>query len=271
MNNRTVEIIVRNFKAVSSLCFMVKEMIVKDLDLHRITKVVSLLTKAGVSINSFPVKLIEEKVLMHQNSDGGWIAIVDSIWNLYFLKILRKNKTVERGLTFLERNRSSEGLWGRYVKDRNRIPVSGIIFHLFPEIITNNDVNIFKKLWEREFGSLTYKAAYFLIASKSVEYYDSLVDKTVSWLINQQREDGSYGPWKEHPVPSNVLYTSLAIYGLSLWGELVPRETLENGIKWILDNQIATGIWPYHEIEEGASWAVLAINSYLSNQAEHEE
>lgn len=103
-------------------------------------------------------------------------------------------------------------------------------------------------------------------SSEYVPQDSKIISDTVSWLSMNQRQDGSFAPWKVHPVASDVFCTSIAILGLLRHKDIVPVDLFKNTLKWLEDNQLKNGIWAFHEIEDGASWGLYALkrlNEYL--------
>ena len=151
----------------------------------------------------------------------------------------------------------------------SRIPVSGLLLDMIPQLQKQCYLQKLEELWKSEINSLTYKAAYTLMAFSSSEYVpqdSKIISDTVSWLSMNQRQDGSFAPWKEHPVASDVFCTSIAILGLLRHKDMVPVDLFKNTLKWLEDNQLKNGIWAFHEIEDGASWGLHALkrlNEYL--------
>jgi len=249
---------------------MIAEMNRKNLELKRITKTASLLICSGLSTNSIPVD-ITWRCLSEQRGDGGWLSIVDTMWNTYFLQLLgpqQYKQQIDKAKTFLLLQINDHGLWGRSQRDITRIPVTGILFYLFPDFANNDRLLLLEELWQSEKNSLTYKAAYILMAFKATGYTPedkTLTGDTVKWLIENQRPDGSFAPWKTHPVASDVFCTSVAILGLLQYKESVLPETFLKSYNWLLSNRISSGIWPYHEIEDGTSWALYALTQLLKH------
>ncbi|OQX27549.1 MAG: hypothetical protein BWK80_04750 [Desulfobacteraceae bacterium IS3] len=262
----------RIIKAVGSLSAMLQEMNRKRLELRRITKTACFLRLAGISVNSIPEKIIE-RCINEQEKDGGWVSIVDTMWNVSFLKILNLVKYQDRiscGLKFLEGQTNRNGLWGRSQRDVSRIPVTGMMFYILPELATHDRLYNLENLWESEINSLTYKAAYLLMAFKKCSYKpkrENIIADTLLWLGKNQRDDGSFSPWKEHPVASDIFCTSVSSLGLLQYHEFVPADVFKKALSWIEVTQLPQGIWAYHEIEDGASWGLWAmaeLSRYLS-------
>lgn len=257
-------------KTIASLKNMIIEMNEKNIELKRITKTSALLLMSGVSKNSIPQNIVN-RCLSQQNQDGGWVGIVDTMWNIYFLREFDERQfksNIDLGLDFISTNRNLEGLWGRSKRDISRIPVTGILLYLLPELADKNSLRLLENLWQSERNSLTYKAAYTLMAFKRNNYIPEdkrLIYDTIEWLSGNQRDDGGYSPWKEHPVDSDVYCTSLASIGLLQYPELVESQVFENAFNWLQNNQLNKGIWKFHEIEDGASWGLLAMLEILKS------
>ena len=252
-------------KATVSLRAMLKEMLAKDLELKRITKTASLLLMSGLSPSSIPKKILD-RCESEQDRDGGWVGIADTTWNVVFLSLYDKNRyqqIIDSGIKYLEANTNKSGLWGRSFRDVSRIPVSGLVLAMIPQLQKQCYLQKLEELWLSEIHSLTYKAGYTLMAFSSSGYVpqeSEIITDTVSWLSFSQRRDGGFAPWKEHPVASDVLCTSIAILGLLGYKDLVSIDRFTKTLKWLEDNQLKTGIWAFHEIEDGASWGLYALN-----------
>lgn len=258
------------FPTIRSLRRMIAEMNRKSLDLKRITKTASLLICSGLSTNSIPAD-ITRRCLSEQREDGGWISIADTMWNTYFLQLLGPQQyaqNIDKAKSFLLLQINEYGLWGRSQRDISRIPVTGILFYLFPDLANKHKLLLLEGLWQSEKNSLTYKAAYTLMAFKAAGYTPedkTLIAGTVEWLMENQRPDGSFAPWKTHPAASDVFCTSVAVLGLLQYKELVLPETFEKSYNWLFSNRLPNGIWPYHEIEDGASWALYTLTQLLKH------
>lgn len=247
---------------------MISEMNRKNLDLVRITKTASLLVLSGLSENSVPGSIID-RCLREQRSDGGWVAVVDTIWNTFFLKRLDPlsyKKAIDSALEFLLSQVNTNGLWGRSQRDISRIPVTGIMFYLLPELADPQRLSLLDELWHSEKNSLTYKAAYTLMAFRAARYSPhrkESISGTLDWLIENQRDDGGFAPWKSHPVHSDVFCTSVAVTGLLQHKETVPPRVFRKAFQWLLETRLPNGIWPFHEIEDGASWGLYALSQLI--------
>jgi hypothetical protein len=249
---------------IRSLSNMLLEMNKKGIEIKRITKTASLLILSGLSPNSIPDKIIE-RVVNNQENDGGWVSVVDTMWNTFFLTLISKKNyqdKVNSGKNYLIKQKNKHGLWGRSERDMSRIPVSGILLYLFPDIEKNMALKHLESLWDSEISSVVYKAGYTLMAFNKNEYLPQnreIIKQTCEWLATSQRKDGGFAPWIEHPVDSDVFCTSISILGLLQYPEFVPDYTFKKAYSWLLDNRLSSGIWKYHEIEDGASWGLFAL------------
>jgi hypothetical protein len=123
-----------------------------------------------------------------------------------------------------------------------------------------------EQLWISEQNSLTYKAGYSLMAFQRCRYTPSdgtIISKTIDWLSKNQEEDGGFSPWKGHPVDSDVYCTSIALLGLMHSSETGTLTVLKRGLYWLLNTRLKTGLWKYHEIEDGASWGLLTATELM--------
>lgn len=253
------------FITIRSLSNMISEMNKKKLEIKRITKTASLLMMSGLSANSIPHD-ISERVLLEQNKDGGWVSVVDTMWNIVYLKLIDEKRYIyetEKGKLFLINNKNIDGLWGRTSRDMSRIPVSGILLFLLPELLIEDNIYLLEKLWKSEMNSIVYKAGYSLMAFKKNNYHPkdtTLIESTCQWLIKNQHDNGGFSPWKDHPVDPDVFCTSIAILGLIQYPYFVENSIYSKAYGWLLKNRLSNGIWKFHEIEDGASWGLYALS-----------
>ena len=194
------------------------------------------------------------------------------MWNLAFLSLVNPQKYAKNifaGREFLLSNAGQNGIWGRSVRDFERIPVSGTLLFLLPELATVERMQALERLWISEKNSLTYKASYTLMAFRKNSYnpmQNHLVSETITWLLANQREDGSFAPWKNHPVASDTYCTAIALLGLLSFPKFSDPLAVNKAAGWLLDTQLPEGIWPFHEIEDGGGWALFALASLKSGR-----
>ena len=249
-----------------ALFLTLRQYVEKEIELERVMRVSVLLARSGVHKNNSVFKEIEKNCLRDQKADGGWIGVEDSIWSVAFLKEFGLySKTYEHGLNWLKNQELESGGWGKTNRDFGRIPITGLLLYLLPELSTKQSLEWLENEWKREFlrnPKLTYKGAFSLMALKSTssKFADSaLFDKTVEWLASQQNEDYGWGPCKAHPVGSTPFYTGVALTGLLQYPNMINYNVIVNGLKWIEKNQLEDGLWPDHYIEEGSIWSFYAL------------
>lgn len=255
----------KNISTIRSLSKMILEMNRKNLEIKRITKTSSLLILSGVTPNSISGEIIN-RVISEQNKSGGWVSIVDTMWNTFFLHLINREKyhqKIKAGKEYLLKHKNKHELWGRSKMDMSRIPVSGILLYLFPDLNKDKTILYLENLWKSEMNSLVYKAGYSLLAFKKNNYLPdekNLIKNTCDWLISNQRPDGGFAPWFDHPVDSDIFCTSIATLGLLQYPEYVNSNVYQDSFDWIINNRLKSGIWKYHEIEDGASWGLFALS-----------
>ncbi len=258
------------FMGVTALKNMVLRMYEKNLDLRRITKTASLLLMSGLNRVSIP-KPIVQRCLREQRNDGGWVGNADTMWNVKLLTLIDPEEyksEIDNALKYLQLNKNNENLWGRSQRDISRIPITGLMLHMLTRLADDETLFLLEKLWVSEMNSITYKAAYTLMSFNSNQYFsrnESLTEKTIAWLAENQEDDGGFSPWKGHPVRSDVFCTGVATLGLLQYPDYVRKDTLEKSCEWLKTNQRPDGIWEFHEIEDGASWGVAALNALHRN------
>lgn len=253
-------------RATISLHKMISEMDRKGIELARIFKCSTQLLISGISPNSISSNIFT-KCLTSQHNDGGWVSIVDTIWNIKFLSFYKNTAThIQNGIKYLNDNKVDLG-FGRSKRDIGRIPVTGLAFYLIPEIANEESLYWLEKLWISEKNSLTYKAAYTMMAFKKNNYIPKnsiIIEETMSWLASQQEINGGFAPWKNHPVKANVYCTSVALIGLLQYIDIYPEyeNVVRKAYKYICDTQCINGIWPYHELEDGGAWGLVALTQF---------
>ena len=113
-------------------------------------------------------------------------------------------------------------------------------------------------------NSLTYKAAYTILAFNKNKYKaktnDALICETAKWLSDQQEASGGFAPWRSQPVGENVYCTSVALLALISMNDTAYREAIERAYVYLCKTQLKSGVWAYHEIEDGASWGLYALS-----------
>ena len=248
-------------RATASLLNMANEMYRKGIEISRITKTCALLLMSGVSECIINARILQ-RCANSQHEDGGFIGNTDTIWNIKLLEYF-PNFSAERiaALRWLTTNNGQEPGFGRSKRDMHRIPTTGLALYLLPELSNDKILTWLEKTWSSEKNSLTYKAAYTLLAFHKCHYQaqdKSLVRETVDWLISQQEDNGGFAPWRNHPAGEDVYCTAIATLGLITAGERA-YNAIKKAQDYLCFTQLKSGIWPYHEIEDGSAWALLAL------------
>lgn len=260
-------------RAILSLLNMTKEMFRKNIEIRRITKTSAMLIMSGLSPQDIPEYVIK-RCIESQKIDGGFIGNTDTIWNIKLLGFFPEyHEQREKAINWLICGNGDEAGFGRSKRDMHRIPVTGLALYLLPEIATEENLEWLERTWLSELNSLTYKAAYSIMAFISNDYHTriekNLIHETAEWIKSQQKDNGGFGPWLNHPVGENVYCTAVSILALITMNDDTYKDTIYKGYKYLCNTQLRSGIWPFHEIEDGASWGLLALTKaelYLEGQ-----
>jgi|GEM_PF-645314 len=249
-------------RAMASLFNMTKKMNRKNIEIGRITKTAELLVLSGLS-----PRLIEKGMLSRcansQNDDGGFIGTGDTFWSALLLSNFEEyHNNASRAIQWLRDNENPKGGFGRSRRDMSRIPVTGLLLYLLPQLAEEKHLKWLEKEWLSEANSLTYKAAYTLLAFKTNNFCpkkEDLINDTIRWLATQQEENGGFAPWRGHPVGANIYCTAIAALGLLCYGKDRYRNKIISAYDYMKATQLGSGIWPYHEIEDGSAWGLYAM------------
>jgi len=247
---------------------IIHDFLIRHLPLRRIILVASILKQCDVKIPS-DKKLID-RILFEQKTDGGWVDCEDTAWALSYLAGLKDVESAfARGLIWLENERTKDYAWGFCKRDNACIPITAQISYFLP-----HSQSIIKSAywledqWLKDIKapvSLNYKGAWYLLAyyklHKSANLSSELFDQTVNYLINEQRDNGPWGPWKGHPAHEECFITGICMAALALSylisnnKKIVP--SLKKSIGWIKQIQMENGLFPTHYIEEGSAWILF--------------
>jgi len=224
------------------------------------------LCQSGVDRNNSIFEKIAKRCLTKQKKDGGWIGVEDGIWCAAFLREFEEyNSAFESGLIWLEKQKLKDGGWGKTKRDTGRIPITGTLLYLLPELSDIYSCRWLEHEWKKEFGlrpRLTYKCAFTLMGLQRNDYQfieNELLDNSLDWLASQQNEDLGFGPWKGHSMGSDPWCTAVNFIGLLQYPNKVPERVISNSLKWLKEKQLPNGLWAYHYVEEGSSWALYAL------------
>ena len=265
-------------KTALNLAGALKCLSLNTFETLRIARVGTCLLFTGFNPNN-PITSQCTKVICNtQQSDGGWADNEETMWSLAFLKSVgfRQQEDYKKGLRWLNGQRHPDGGWGRTNRDISRIPVTGLLLHLLPELSDQKAVNWLKNEWRKDLQGdtrLTYKGGFFLLglSASDVAIDDCpLIKETYSYIFDEQNENGGFGPWKDHPIGSDPWSTGIVLLGLVFYPELIKREVIEKAVNWLAENQLPNGLWPCHYIEEGSAyayWGLVEALKYLSKES----
>lgn len=227
--------------------------------------------------NLSSVLILDEELCEAQHDDGGWTNVLETVM---FSVLCRFRSTLHdrylMALSWLRDVRGADGGWGMSERDISRIPITGLLLHLLPELSDQKAVDWLKNEWRRDFQGntrLTYKGGFFLLglSAPNVSVDDCpLIRDTYLFLANEQNEDGGFGPWKDHPIGSDPWSTGIVLLSLLSYPELIKRDVIEKAVNWLAENQLPNGLWPYHYIEEGSTyayWGLVEALKYLSRKS----
>lgn len=268
LSKKTIEALLACLKALSS----------NASEGLRIARLLTCLVLTGGYRNSSLVSGCGKVIYYAQQLDGGWGDTEETMWSLAFLKRsgFLKHQEYEEGLLWLNGQRHPDGGWGRTIRDVPRIPISGLVLWLLPEVSDAKATDWLKAEWKKELQSsarLCYKGSFFLLGlSGSGGSVDdcSLIRETYSFLADEQNDDGGFGPWKNHPIGSDPWSTGIVLLGLLSYPNLVKKDVVERAVEWLGRTQLPNGLWAYHYIEEGSAyayWGLVEALKYLSKAA----
>ena len=264
-------------KTALNLAGALKALSLNNFETLRIARVGTCLLFTGSNPNN-PITSQCTKVICNtQQSDGGWADNEETMWSLAYLKGVGflHQENYKKGLQLLNEQRHPNGGWGRAIRGYPRIPNTGLLLHLLPEVSDQDAVNWLINEWKRDFQSntrLTYKGAFFLLglSASGVSINEcSLIEETYSFLAHEQNDDGGFGPWKDHPIGSDPWSTGIVLLGLLSYPDLIDRNVIERAVNWLGETQLPNGLWPYHYIEEGSAyayWGLVEALKYLSKE-----
>ena len=194
-------------KVTLSLVRITREMFRKNIELSRIVKTSALLTLSGVPPNCIDENIVKS-CAENQFDDGGFAGNTDTIWSICLLRQYPVyTRQTNAAMEWLEGNSGENGGFGRTKRDMHRIPVTGLALYLLPQLAQEKHLKWLETAWTSEINSLTYKAAYTLMAFNKNNYMPQdkkLIDRTIDWLVSQQEDNGGFAPWLKHPVVPNI-------------------------------------------------------------------
>lgn len=218
---------------------------------------------------------IADTIARRQQADGGWSDIEETALATKYLSLLPNSaftNAISRAEKFLALCRNIDGAWGRSQRDISRIPITALLLYFIPKLRDDLSGQWMKNTWRKDLKAptaLTYKGAFFLLAREAYRENsaEELVVETCTYLGREQNDDGGFGPWKNHPIGSDPWSTGVVLWGLSKWIDRVDPAVIERALHWLEVNQLPSGYWPYHYLDEGTSYALIGAVSAMRAMA----
>lgn len=260
--------------AVGQLARFMSSALARPVETIRMARTLVSLLVSGVATRTELVHRLVDGIVQERHTDGGWSDPEETAWAAGAIGLVRDEEDDARGsaTSWLNAARSAGGGWGHHARDQARIPITGLISVLVPEVVKKTDLDWLTKEWQRDFESpvrLSYKAGFFLVALAQGQKND-LVVRTISHLAQDQNDDGGFAPWRGHPIGSDPWSTGVVLWGLSRWGDQVERPVLERALDWLQKTQLPSGYWPYHYLDDGTSLALIGAVSAMKALATKE-
>lgn len=254
----------------------------RRLPLRRIVLVASIFKNCNIV---FPYsKELTARIVSEQKKDGGWVDCEDTAWSL---SCLTGQEDVEaefaRGCMWLENEQIKNRGWGFCARDNPCIPITAQIIYFLPQSQPFSQSYFWlEEQWRRELQApvnLNYKGAWYLLAfyklQKALSLSHQLFTKTVDYLIHEQRDNGSWGPWRNHPAPEECFITGICMAALALSYTISRNKKivtpLKKGLRWIKQAQLEDGLFPTHYIEEGSAWILFGWSKAIAALKEIDE
>lgn len=251
--------------ATCALCTFINDAIKRSLEPVRLARVGWTLISVGCESRFAVFSVLLDCLAEKQSPDGGWSDPEETAWAAGLIRAVKGKKDAgfAAAKSWLRSERKAGGGWGRHPRDMARIPITGLVSALVPDVVEQRDVDWMRSEWNRDFEGpvrLSYKGGFFLLGTPR-DQENALVFRTIDHLAKDQNEDGGFGPWKEHPTGSDPWSTGVVLWGLSRWIEHVDPLVIEKAIDWLRKTQLPSGYWPYHYLDDGTS---LALNGAVS-------
>ena len=234
-----------------------------SLRVARISYVLDLNEK-GLSVDA-------QQLLDYQQEDGGWSDVEETLWCIKALKTFGGifNGNISNAVKWIGSVQDSSGGWGLTKRDIPRIPTTSLTLMLLPELASKLAFSWLENEWTRDLRAeikLTYKGGFTLMAfgRNSIQPQNpDLINQTIYYLSNEQNDDGGFGPWKNHPIGSDPWSTGITLVGLTSYPGLVDKKVIERAVEWLCKNQLPSGYWKYHFIDEGSAYAYWGLTEAL--------
>lgn len=241
---------------------------------RRIAKLAGLLLLSSDANRGYPAWAgsVADSLLHEQQHDGGWVDCEDTAWCSFASGSLGYSERLGAALRWLEGERSGDA-WGYCRRDRPCIPITSTIRLLVPALRDQRSASWLREAWSRDLESsirLSYKAAWYLLAEQFGEDQPPLAvqlrETTKELLLTDQRPDGGWGPWRDHPAPTDCFCTGIAMWAIALQ-ELSEKTVtcLKKALQWCESQCLPNGLFPTHFVEEGSAW--VYVGSCLASRS----
>ncbi len=233
-----------------------------DFDLIRIAASHRALLKMGVKISEKRKKAFIELVKNHQQKDGGFTALRET---LMIMEILYEyGEDIEEILRWVFSLVDENGGIHPHPRDRARMPDTALTYALLARLNIDNKyeqkmIDYITATWSKELyiqGGLTYKAGRYLSAysrfpEEERNRQKQLYQDTISFVKENQREDGGFSPNKRDGLRSMPFYSSVVYKGLkdsmAVEGQSGSMGILDRLSDYMCDSSQDGMGWPEHE------------------------
>jgi hypothetical protein len=240
----------------------------RKLPHRRIGKLAGLLLLSGSLRDKRPewAPRVVDFLIGKKQPDGGWVDCEDTSWCAFVLETFQHRKKVEDVFRWLQNERSGDA-WGYCRRDMPCIPITSTVGLLLPHLWDSRSERWLCSAWSQDLQSpvrLSYKAAWYLLADRSIEG-EAIRENTKKHLLSDQRNDGGWGPWCEHPASTDCFSTGIAMWALALQKrEDQTTAALNKALKWCGQQCLPNGLFPTHFIEEGSAWIYVGCMQALN-------
>jgi hypothetical protein len=126
-------------------------------------------------------------------------------------------------------------------------------------LIENRTDNYWKSYW---WTSPIYATSYAIMALSKKQYFNQICEESSEWLINLQAKNGFWlNPYNNSPNP---FYTALALKALMSFDKKEYSDSINKGIRWLIDNQTTDGSWQSNRILQIPATDVEDVSSVKS-------
>ena len=177
-------------RGITSLLQTTNNFLQKDIELTRLCRLAVLLINSCVNPNASLFKKIAEKCIYTQRNDGGWADVPETMWCASFLNSLDGySNSIDNALKWINSQSPNKQGWGNSSRDKARIPVTGLMLYLLPQLSSTGHLKWLESEWYKESTTepcLSYKAAFTLMAFRKNNHLpkdEEIIPETIQWLI----------------------------------------------------------------------------------------